>query len=186
VLTCPSDTPNFGPITTTVNGAAYKITAHNYVANYGNTTNYQVDITAPANLKVLGAPFGWAPYQKKLTDIADGTSTTLLLSETVQGQDFDMRGLTWWAPAAQFTTALAPNSLSPDIVTENCVDRPLLNLPCVDNGNLWNMLAARSRHPGGVNAAMCDGSVRFVQQAIDIAIWRALSTAYGGETIGDF
>jgi prepilin-type processing-associated H-X9-DG protein len=65
-------------------------------------------------------------------------------------------------------------------------NRPAENLPCVDNGGAWNILAARSRHPGGVNAAMCDGTVRFIRQNIDISIWRALSTISGGEPLGDF
>jgi prepilin-type N-terminal cleavage/methylation domain-containing protein/prepilin-type processing-associated H-X9-DG protein len=186
VLTCPSDTVNPGAITTTINGIRYAITSHNYVANYGNTNNYQVDITTPVVLKFGGAPFGWAPVVARLSDISDGTSTTLLASETVQGSGSDLRGFTWWAPGAQFTTVNGPNSSSPDIVTQNCVNQPARNLPCVDNGGSWNILTARSRHAGGVNVAMCDGSVRFVNQTININVWRGLSTTRGGEVIGDF
>ena len=61
ILTCPSDTPNPGAITTTIGGVTYAITSHNYVVNYGNTNNYQVDITTPVALQFRGAPFGWAP-----------------------------------------------------------------------------------------------------------------------------
>jgi prepilin-type N-terminal cleavage/methylation domain-containing protein/prepilin-type processing-associated H-X9-DG protein len=46
--------------------------------------------------------------------------------------------------------------------------------------------AARSKHTGGVNAALGDGSVRFVTDGIDINLWRALSTRSGNEPIGDF
>ena len=35
------------------------------------------------------------------------------------------------------------------------------------------MFAARSRHPGGVSAALCDGSVRFVADEIDLSLWHA-------------
>ncbi len=45
------------------------------------------------------------------------------------------------------------------------------------------VLSARSLHPGGVNVAMADGSVRFVGQGIDIGVWRALGTRAGGEVI---
>ena len=42
---------------------------------------------------------------------------------------------------------------------------------------------ARSYHPGGVNALLGDGSVRFVKDTIDGFIWRALGTVAGGEVI---
>ena len=42
---------------------------------------------------------------------------------------------------------------------------------------------ARSRHTGGVNTAMCDGSVRFVTQSVSLAAWRAAGTSQGGESI---
>ena len=47
--------------------------------------------------------------------------------------------------------------------------------------------AARSRHPGGVNVCMVDGSVHFVANSIDIHLWQALISADGGElvSIGD-
>jgi prepilin-type N-terminal cleavage/methylation domain-containing protein/prepilin-type processing-associated H-X9-DG protein len=186
VLTCPSDTPNPGAITANIKGVIYAITSHNYVANYGNTNDYQVDITTPVVQKFGGAPFGWAPVSCRLTDITDGSSNTLMVSETVQGLGSDLRGFTWWAPGALFTSVLGPNSSSPDIVTQNCNNQPAQNLPCVDNGGSWSMLGARSRHVGGVNVVLCDGSVRFVSQTIDINVWRGLSTTHGGETLGDF
>jgi prepilin-type N-terminal cleavage/methylation domain-containing protein/prepilin-type processing-associated H-X9-DG protein len=46
--------------------------------------------------------------------------------------------------------------------------------------------AARSRHPNGVNVLLGDGSVRFVQQSIDLGVWRSLATRAGGEAIGDY
>lgn len=43
-----------------------------------------------------------------------------------------------------------------------------------------------SLHPGGVNLLMCDGSVRFVTETIDINTWHGLGTVAGGEVLGDF
>jgi prepilin-type processing-associated H-X9-DG protein len=184
ILTCPSDTINPGAI---IAGNGMAITSHNYVVNYGNATNYGLDPTVgpapPITWQALAAPFGMAPYVKRLTDITDGTSNTLAASETVQGMRSDLRGFTWWAPGAQFTTVFPPNSSSPDITTQNCVNLPALNLPCRDNGGAWNILAARSRHTGGVNVLLCDGSVRFVGNGIDIFVWRGLSTVAGGEVV---
>jgi len=42
---------------------------------------------------------------------------------------------------------------------------------------------ATSLHPGGVNMAMCDGSVRFVRESINLITWWALGTRSGGEAI---
>ena len=51
------------------------------------------------------------------------------------------------------------------------------------DGQYW--AAARSKHTGGVNAAMADGSVRFVRNSISPVIWPAMCTMAGGETIND-
>lgn len=44
-------------------------------------------------------------------------------------------------------------------------------------------IAARSLHPGGVNASRCDGSAKFYSDDINLQVWRALSTSAGEETI---
>jgi prepilin-type processing-associated H-X9-DG protein len=38
-----------------------------------------------------------------------------------------------------------------------------------------------SNHSGGVNVALGDGSVRFVQNTISLQGWRAMGTIRGGE-----
>ncbi len=43
--------------------------------------------------------------------------------------------------------------------------------------------AARSTHPGGVNAVFCDGHVAFLKDSVDLAVWRALATRKGGEPL---
>lgn len=42
---------------------------------------------------------------------------------------------------------------------------------------------ANSRHPGGVNVTMADGSVRFIKNSVNITAWRAIGTRNGGETV---
>ena len=41
-------------------------------------------------------------------------------------------------------------------------------------------------HPGGISAGMCDGSVRFIRESIDIRTFARLVTAQAGEVVGDF
>ena len=58
-------------------------------------------------------------------------------------------------------------------------------MDCVQHSNpAWK--AARSRHAGGVNALLGDGSVRFVRDGVDPAAWAALGTRAGGDVPGDF
>lgn len=53
---------------------------------------------------------------------------------------------------------------------------------CVLLEHSWK--PARSMHPNGVNVCMCDGSVHFIGNNINLAIWQALGTRNGQETIG--
>jgi prepilin-type N-terminal cleavage/methylation domain-containing protein/prepilin-type processing-associated H-X9-DG protein len=49
--------------------------------------------------------------------------------------------------------------------------------------NRQGVFKATSFHPGGVNSLLLDGSVRFYQDSIDIAVWRALATRARGEVV---
>ncbi len=59
------------------------------------------------------------------------------------------------------------------------------NTPIPDCGQLLmngiGLFSARSYHPGGVNAAMADGSVRWVSSGIATATWRSLATRDRGD-----
>jgi prepilin-type N-terminal cleavage/methylation domain-containing protein/prepilin-type processing-associated H-X9-DG protein len=197
-FTCPSDIPN-APKLGTFSGVTYNITQHNYLVNVGNIDYSQgkdgVLPDQPAGLTFLGAPFS-RNAQFKLTDISDGTSNTLMAAEVKQGQGQDFRGLTWWAEGSGFTVYRTPNSPGPDYIANGkgapgCVPTAVnsLNADCkafpTPNPN-WNVFTARSRHLGGVNVVLCDGSTRFVTNSIAWPVWQALGTSQGGEVVGDY
>ncbi len=58
-------------------------------------------------------------------------------------------------------------------------------VPDLNMARYW-VNAARSRHPGGVNCGLCDGSVRFIGDSVSVTTWHALWTRAGGEVPVDF
>jgi prepilin-type N-terminal cleavage/methylation domain-containing protein/prepilin-type processing-associated H-X9-DG protein len=194
-LTCPSDEPQVISGSTSTELAA-GATLHNYVANYGNTNHFGRScpgLPSATCVKYLGSPFlGYdqdplAIKGNTFRKIADGLSKTLMFAETVQGQQDDLRGYTWWGWSAGFETAASPNSNDLDFLQQQdyCVQvEP--NPPCAGaSGGNFIRAAARSRHPGGVNAVMCDGSVQYIIDNVDLATWRAASTTRGEEVYDD-
>ena len=184
VYQCPSDEEH------TLNG---KITKNNYVANYGNTTFAG---HSPFNGVVYGgAPF-WVTYRgmaksygSKLDEIPDGLSQTLCVSETVQGREADLRGFTFWTDGTHFTTYAPPNTSIPDRIYTMSYCRPdlMIEAPCaLSTSTDPTRFSARSRHPGGVQAMMVDGSARFFSNDIDLSTWRGLGTSRGGELDREF
>ena len=189
---CPSDQTN-APISLTTDGLTVSCTSQNYAGNFGNTLQLQEDLP--------GNPFGGAPFSDVgspmadhsrparptvgFRELTDGLGGTILAAEVVVGQGPDLRGFSWWGDAAGFETYLTPNSASPDVLAlaDYCSNRPP-NPPCTaSTPGLTDVYAARSRHPGGVHAAMADGTVRFVKDSIQMKTWRALSTTRGGEVV---
>jgi prepilin-type N-terminal cleavage/methylation domain-containing protein len=189
---CPSDEPKIfdDPATVVSDSGVTAMSKHNYVANYGNTglrNSWQGIDFSPHPRMLTGEEYFGAPFRHydgvKLNEISDGTSNTWLLSETIQTEGVDVRGLTWWANGAVFSTYLAPNSSEPDMIYRlfHCNPEPP-NPPCEQaNSLIPEMYGARSNHPGIVNAGRCDGSVDTVTDDIDLFVWQAISTAAGEE-----
>jgi prepilin-type N-terminal cleavage/methylation domain-containing protein len=122
----------------------------------------------------------------KPREVIDGLSKTLMLSEVQIWDTYkDVRGV--WScgspGASSFLAKTGPNSLMPDMTIGCDSSIPTSNpLNCNQDqtdGQLW--AAARSGHPGGVVAAMGDGSVNFFVDSIDLLVWQGLSTRAGGE-----
>jgi prepilin-type processing-associated H-X9-DG protein len=167
-----------------------------YVINWGNQA-VPYNPADPAQNPAQGiAPFGYTdfvsrskPRKTRLTDITDGTSNTLLMSEVIMAAgdtDYDIRGdmLNDDRPCAQFMTINTPNS-STD-VSPYCNDRVYPQNPPCRNNSPFAHKAARSRHTGGVNALFADGSVHFIANSIALATWRALGTMNGHEVVGEY
>src|SRR5262249_57853998 len=86
---------------------------------------------------------------------------------------------------SRFHPLLPPTSPAPDIIQNGWFQPtgdPLM--PAVAGARESQVAAARSRHTGGVNAALCDGSIRFFRSTMSLNTWQALGTMNGGEGIG--
>ena len=85
-----------------------------------------------------------------------------------------------------FTTLEAPNTTVADKVYA-CKSTTWPKAPCQSIGGTDQLqVFARSSHPGGVQSALADGSVRFISNTINLTTWRALGTKAGGEVVSDF
>jgi prepilin-type processing-associated H-X9-DG protein len=98
------------------------------------------------------------------------------------------QGHTAWvdgnAQETGMTTAWPPNKKILGKMGEGDLD--LQGSPLFLGGSIGPTFAAitsRSYHPGGVNALLTDGSVRFIKDSVAGAVWRSLGTISGGEVV---
>jgi prepilin-type N-terminal cleavage/methylation domain-containing protein/prepilin-type processing-associated H-X9-DG protein len=145
----------------------------------------------------------------RFADMTDGASNTALMAETLIGPNTGPTGTlptdlsvrerlyawtqgggpmpnncgspveyrsdrnTRWADGDAYETlydhGLAPNSPTVD---------------CISTSANWK--ATRSKHTGGANFLRADGSVRYVTNAVDLAVWQGAGSRNGGEIPGDF
>lgn len=91
-----------------------------------------------------------------MADITDGTSTTMLIGETLQGN---------WCDA---TSCCVRTNI------DRTINKPI--------GGVFNTYW-QSKHPGLVNFVRCDGSVSTVKETVSKIILIKLMTRNGGETV---
>jgi len=136
----------------------------------------------PATKKAL---FNWT-IARSAAHIHDGASNTVAISEVIAGPSgtHDLRGAWWTDLGCAYTHNRTPNSAVPDQLLGGAYCNPA-KAPCAGSSPCWStlMIAARSRHQGGVNAALADGAVRFVADAVDAATWINLASIDSGDAV---
>jgi prepilin-type N-terminal cleavage/methylation domain-containing protein len=104
-----------------------------------------------------------------IADCLDGLSNTLFVGEVIDSHT--SQSANRWMIAGRHLDSL------------RTTDNPLNTMP--GTGVVYSGAngAFASRHPGGGQFAIGDGSVRFVSQDVDLAVYRAASTRAGTESM---
>jgi len=171
----------------------------NYAANWGSNHFLSGNVDTEAGMFGVETVRDSTPEARmgngtgtRFRDCVDGLSNTVLLSEIIAwDDDDDGRGVWFWGGmgGASFTAKFAPNSAGTDVfqacgATNIPAGDPLV---CVENkadAQIWT--SARSYHTGGVQAAMSDGSARFISENVDLGVWQSICTRANKEVVGEF
>jgi len=211
-LLCPSDSGSSTNVLCTspnLSNASIGWARGNYAANCGPKYMYSDRLNGSGG--TTGGPYGLlgagpfsvftTPSGKKgmgIQQISDGSSNTILFGEVMtSGTNNDPRAV-WAFGLAGSSTIVShadgdcilpndkvgtTNSCSDDI--NGAPDQPQQGLSNWTSCNS-NQATARSRHPGGVNVALGDGSVRFVRNSIDQRAWWIINASNDGQPNPDY
>jgi prepilin-type N-terminal cleavage/methylation domain-containing protein/prepilin-type processing-associated H-X9-DG protein len=187
----------------------------NYAANLGpawpwntmngGSANDGFNLAGAGPLCMWGSAGGSSKVGMGVATIPDGSSNTVLASELLCGvAPQDVRGV--WAAGSVGSSLLSAHAIGDDIGPNwnnnggDCADDiwsingnnsgATQSLPSQNLSN-WascpsQQATARSRHPGGVNALMGDGAVRFIRSSIDQRSWYIVNSANDGQANPNF
>jgi prepilin-type N-terminal cleavage/methylation domain-containing protein len=191
---CPSD--GDGPIfTNSENYGASPRAKSNYAGNIGNQNSSGCNTgwnllngngsATNGDTYSVGQVSGVLmkfPASIRLAEITDGTSNTLLMGEVrPKCSSHEQDG---WIDSNAFWTVTGPGLNYP-----TCPGEPgFTGSGCnqIGSGSWGTANTFRSRHVGGVQFVLCDGSVRFISSNIAILTLQALADRRDGMIVGDF
>jgi len=146
-----------------------------------------------SNTLALSEVKAYTSYRRNsdaLTDISTPPPTAPEAVDAYGGEQKAQAGHTEWVDGkchqGGFTGTFPPNTRVPITIAGELVDGDWVNRREGTSSTVPTFAAvtARSYHPGGVNAARMDGSVRRFSTTVDRTIWQALSSRNGQEILG--
>lgn len=195
VLVCPSDVMAVPVSESTPSNVSPPFLARYALGSYGgNAGRWSYH---PSRMPTGHVPDGlfYLNSKHRIRDILDGTTNTICFGERAH-RDVAYSA---WATANARTTMdgfgyWAPSTGLPGLGDVTLGTDQKINYRHPTTGTMPNqhsyedarVSAFGSEHVGGVNIALCDGSVRFLSDSIDAGIWRSLGTRANGEVIGEF
>ncbi len=177
----------------------------NYMADMGSWIVWQAASGPNAGLAQPNGAF-YGNSAVRFGSITDGLSNTSLFSERVMADGSNAiispKSDVFFSPAAPTTIDQAVKDCMAVDITSLSSQFPLfLGAPWTLGQHVFQhvmppntrscgfftalraIMPPSSRHPGGVNLLMGDGSVRFLKDTVNVDVWRALGTIQGGEVI---
>jgi prepilin-type N-terminal cleavage/methylation domain-containing protein/prepilin-type processing-associated H-X9-DG protein len=161
--------------------------ALHYRANGGSATQDLIQGTWSRHAWYSKSGVVYPESAVKLTDISDGTSNTLLFGETSSARGRALLSRSWGGIQPWTWGYYNYNDAAP--VSPNngwlMIDHKVVTYPIGYAGSFFtNETPFTSNHGGGgVNVAMCDGSVRFLPATTNLLTLQQLATRAGGEVV---
>lgn len=136
---------------------------------------------------VLPETAGWGgPYSDAQTALGGQLFTGWNTPNTDQPDALTRQGEWWSNVAAGWIEQQLPTGASgqpdPPVAVSSRQAPPEATVD--SNGHKQQHIAARSKHPGGVNVSRCDGSVDFITDDVDLRLWNEYTSAASGSMNG--
>ncbi len=121
-------------------------------------------------------------FVRRIASVTDGLSNTLAMAEFVH---VDPETTSFHSPPGNVRPWILGAGLNNmGMYTAKVIEHPMnAKLDRVEDGIRYNHLPMGSSHPGGMNALLGDGSVRFLPETINLDLYKHLATATRGEIV---
>ncbi|NUQ60937.1 MAG: DUF1559 domain-containing protein [Pirellulales bacterium] len=152
-----------------------KFAIRNYVALGARTVVGLSGVIPPEGVMFPGS-------RNRFRDVSDGTSNTIALAETREERSAVWIDGTSAAVAARWTDLTSPTFAGSTVSINHTPYFPGGVFP----NSIGQAYGPSSFHPGGAQHAFVDGSVQFLKETMDAAVYDALTTRAGGEVVGEY